>query len=165
MKNKKNIEKYEKHIGNENNEIRTLIKIFVGVVIFFVLAYVLMGVITGEIKFKQQKQEVVIQYKEILAERTFKQKDKDYFVVFYNFGEEDAFLNVLLQEASYTGSVYEVDLDKKFNSTYIGEVNTKPASLKDLKVKSPTLIRITNGKAQKVVTGVSSIKNYISNLK
>ena len=162
MKNRKNI---EKQFGNESNEVMTLIKIFVGVVIFFVLAYVLMGVITGEIKLKEEKKEVVIQYKEILAEQVFKQKEEDYFVAFYDFEEENDLLQAYLQDLSYSVKLYEVDLYKKFNSSYIGEVNTKPTNLNNLKVKSPTIIRITKNKAKEVITGLDAIKNYVSKLK
>lgn len=165
MKNKSNLKKIEKQNTGETNEVKTLIKIFVGVVIFFVLAYLLMGIITGDIKLGKENKEVEIQYEEILAERTFKQKDNDYFVAFYNLSDEDALLDALLQDLGYTEKVYKVNLDKKFNSTYIGKVNNKPTSLDNLKVNSPTLIRITNGKAKKVVNGIDSIKKYISDLK
>ena len=81
MKNKKNFKKIEKQINNENNEVKKIIKIFVGVVIFLIIAYLLMGIITGEIDLGKNKETVAeIQYKEILAEMTLKQNDEEYFV-------------------------------------------------------------------------------------
>ena len=165
MKNKENIKKFEKQIGNDNTEINTIIKIVVGIIIFLGLAYFLMGLITGDIKLgKGKSEETSIQYEEILAERTFKQKDTEYFVMFYNFSDDDALLQAVIENLGYLKKVYKVDLDKKFNSNYIGEINNNPTTIENLKVKSPTLIKIKNGKAIKVVMGLDSIKKYISTL-
>jgi len=164
MKNKKNMKRIEKQINNSNNEVNTIIKIVVGVLLVLGVAYFLIGVIVGEIKFGK-KEKIEIQYSEILAERTFRQKDTEYYVVFYKFSEEDAFFNAIIENLGYTLEVYKVDLDKKFNSLYIGDVNTKPTSLENLKVKSPTLIKIEEGKASKVITEIEEIKKYVSTLK
>jgi len=164
MKNNKNMKRIEKQINNSNNEVNTIIKIVVGVLLVLGVAYFLIGVIVGEIKFGK-KEKIEIQYSEILAERTFRQKDTEYYVVFYKFSEEDAFFNAIIENLGYTLEVYKVDLDKKFNSLYIGDVNTKPTSLENLKVKSPTLIKIEEGKASKVITGIEEIKKYVSTLK
>ena len=165
MKNKNNMKKIEKQISNDSTEVNTIIKIVIGVLLFLGVAYFLMGVITGDIKLgKQQNMETQIQYEEILAERTFQQKDTEYFVIFYEFSEKDALLDAIIEKLAYSKDVYKVDLDKKFNSAYIGEVNNNPTSLEKMKVKSPTLIKVKNGKSNKVVSGIDSIKKYVSTL-
>lgn len=166
MKNKNNMKRLEKQISGDTPETKTIIKIAIGVILFLGVAYFLMGIITGDIKLgKEQEKVTEIQYDEILAERTFDQKDTEYYVVFYNFSEEDMLLDAIIENLGYTKEVYKVDLDKKFNVSYIGEVNNTPTSLENLKVKSPTLIKIKNGKSNKVVVGVDSIKKYVSTLK
>ena len=84
--------------------------------------------------------------------------------MFYNFSDDDALLQAVIENLGYLKKVYKVDLDKKFNSNYIGEINNNPTTIENLKVKSPTLIKIKNGKAIKVVMGLDSIKKYISTL-
>ena len=166
MKNKKNFKKIEKQINNENNEVKKIIKIFVGVVIFLIIAYLLMGIITGEIDLGKNKKTVAeIQYKEILAEMTLKQNDEEYFVIYYNFDEEDSLISAIINVLASNQKVYEVDLSKKFNYNYIGDVKTDVKSIKDLKVKNPTLIKVANKKIEKVVFGIDSIKKYVSIIK
>lgn len=166
MKNKKNFKKIEKQINNENNEVKKIIKIFVGVVIFLIIAYLLMGIITGEIDLGKNKETVAeIQYKEILAEMTLKQNDEEYFVIYYNFDEEDSLISAIINVLASNQKVYEVDLSKKFNYNYIGDVKTDVKSIKDLKVKNPTLIKVANKKIEKVVFGIDSIKKYVSTIK
>lgn len=166
MKNKKNFKKIEKQINNENNEVKKIIKIFVGVVIFLIIAYLLMGIITGEIDLGKNKETVAeIQYKEILAEMTLKQNDEEYFVIYYNFDEEDSLISAIINVLASNQKVYEVDLSKKFNYNYIGDVKTDVKSIEDLKVKNPTLIKVANKKIEKVVFGIDSIKKYVSTIK
>ena len=154
---------------NEGNEIQKAIKIVVGVVIVFVIVYFLGGIITGNIKFAKEKPtEVSIQYSEILAESTFKQKENEYFVLFYDFDSNDSILmDALIPALSNKLVLYKVDLSKKFNENYISDskLNTNPKKLNELKVKSPTLIRLKNGKIINFVIGNTDIKTYTLKLK
>ena len=45
MKNRNNIKKIEKQIGNDSPEVNTIIKIVIGVLVFFVIAYFLMAIV------------------------------------------------------------------------------------------------------------------------
>ena len=168
-KNKsKNKNLIDKQYSGESIELKKMLYIFIGVVAFLALAYFVGGVVTGNIKLKKEKEkEVEIQYKEILAEMTFKQSEADYFVMYYNFASNDAIVLEALQSGlEGTGTVYKVDLDKNFNKNYItdGNPKTNPNGISELKVKHPTLIRIKNKKVVNFVVGSSNIKNYISKL-
>ena len=89
MKNK-NKKVIERNLGNNSTEASTIVKIAIGVIIVFVLIYLIFAVLTGEIKLKKDKKtEPTIQYVEILAETTFKQNSDDYFVLFYGFSGDD----------------------------------------------------------------------------
>ena len=126
------------------------------------------GVVTGNIKLKKdKKEEVSIQYTEILAEMSFKQKEDEYFVIYYEFGSNDAvLLESLSSTLSSTAKVYKVDLKKNFNKNYISDGDVKtPASIDDLKVKNPTLLRVKNKKVTNFVTGTNNIKSYTLKLK
>ena len=91
MKKNKNI--IDKQYNGEDFELKKLLFIFIGVIVFFAVAYFIGGIITGNIKLKKEKaKETEIQYTEILAESTFKQSEADYFVLFYDFDSNDAIL-------------------------------------------------------------------------
>ncbi len=168
MKNK-NKKVIERNLGNNSTEASTIVKIAIGVIIVFVLIYLIFAVLTGEIKLKKDKKtEPTIQYVEILAETTFKQNSDDYFVLFYEFSGDDAnLLETITQVLENTTKTYKVDLDKKFNTNYIADgedIDRAPKNIDELKVENPTLIRIKNGKVTKFVTGIEDIKDYSQNL-
>lgn len=172
MKNKKSKKVIDRNFRGEDKEVSRAIKIVVGVVLTFALIYLLAALFTGEINLKKEKEsEPTIQYVEILAERTFKQKDSDYFVLYYDFEDEATvgLFDTVFESLKETASAYKVDLSKKFNANYLVEdsknVDTTPENLEELKVKNPTLIRIKDGKVDKFVNGVENIKNYSLKLK
>ena len=165
MKKKKNV--IDRKISNNTNpEIKTALKIILGILVFLIILYALVGIATGEIKIKDEKKETTIQYSEILAEKTFKQKDNEYYVIYYNFDDNSSSLiEAIINGLSQTNTVYKVDLNKVFNKNYITDdsVNTNPKNLSELKVKNPTLIKIKSKKVQKVITGLDSIKDFALN--
>ena len=161
MKNK-NKKVIERNLGNNSTEASTIVKIAIGVIIVFVLIYLIFAVLTGEIKLKKDKKtEPTIQYVEIL-------NSDDYFVLFYEFSGDDAnLLETITQVLENTTKTYKVDLDKKFNTNYIADgedIDRTPKNIDELKVENPTLIRIKNGKVTKFVTGIEDIKDYSQNL-
>ena len=169
MKNKKvnakNVSKFERGTNSESGEVLKIIKILVGVLIFFFLAYLLMGIITGEIKFgKDKKTSTDIQYEEILAGTSLEQNSDDYYVVYYDFNDKYSLVSTFVSTLSSNNKVYKVDLSKKFNEEYIGEVNINAKNINELKVSNPTLIRVKNKQIVKVVSGESSIKKYVASV-
>ena len=62
-------------------------------------------------------------------------------------------------------TIYKVDSKSKFNANYLTDdnSNTNPSSYSDLKVKSPTLIKINNKKVSEYIEGEDSIKDYFKN--
>ncbi|MDD6879409.1 MAG: hypothetical protein PUD59_04210 [bacterium] len=144
-------------------EVKTLIKIVIGIILILIIVYFLGGLLTGNIKLKKDEEKVEIQYSEILAEQTFKQPNSEYFVIFYNFdSSEKSLIDALSSDLSTIVSIYKVDLSKKFNLSYITneKSNKKPTSSNELKIYGTTLIRIKNGKVINYVEGLSNIKEY-----
>lgn len=168
-KNKKIIERQYKN-NDENNEFIKILKITIGVLLFFGIVYLIAGVLTGEIKFnKDEKEEVSIQYSEILAESTFKQKDNEYYVIYYDFSSnESVLIDAITNDLSANNKVYKVDLSKGFNKNYISKddkIKTNPKNAKELTVVNPTLIKIKNKKSVKLLKGAKNIKEYVIKLK
>ncbi len=163
-KQRKLIEKQLKN--NESPEVKTIIKIVVGIALFFGVVYFGAGILMGDIKLKKEEKETTIQYSEILAEKTFLQNNSEYYVMYYNFDSNDAeLITAVISTLSKNLTVYTVDLDKHFNSNYISdEIKTKkPSNSSELQVKNPTLIRIKNKKVVSFITGLENIVEHASN--
>lgn len=136
--------------------------------LIFVLVYFLIGVFyTKEIKFKndekENKEDVMVDNSIILLGQLFDQAGDEYYVLIYDFSDEVLSLKSWLsvyQGKSDTIKVYKVDSSKKFNDKYIVKENSnKDATLlDDLKVISPTLIKVSNGKISEYIEGEDNIK-------
>lgn len=83
-------------------------------------------------------------YNKILASNIFNQQESSYYVYFYDFKNED--YNTISTINSVGGILYKVDTSSALNSKYIVEDNSNKnaKTLDELKVKSPTLIKIEN---------------------
>lgn len=136
--------------------------------LIFILVYFLIGVFyTKEIDFKKHdektKEDVSVDNSIIMLGQLFDQSDDEYYVLVYDFSDEVLSLKSWL--SVYQGKddavkVYKVDSSKKFNSRYIVKENSNndASSLDNLKVISPTLIKINNGKISEYIEGEDNIK-------
>ena len=71
---------------------------------------------------------------------TFKQKDSEYYVLYYDFDNENdtTLLEAIDSTLSEKLTTYKVDLSKKFNSSYVSDsVNKKATTSSELKIKNP----------------------------
>ena len=112
---------------------------------------------------KPTTEAATIDYKYILLGTVFDRADKDYYVIFDDY-EKNAhkYANALVEDNDKI-PVYKVDTSKKENSSCLSEEsnpNAKNAS--ELKINDITLIRITNGKIAKYVTGSEKIEEQFS---
>lgn len=147
------------------------------ILLILIACYLIIGVfITKEINFgkdkskseEKEKSEVSIDNTTITAGQIFDQKDNSYYVVIYDF---DSKLTAISSWVSIYSSkenalpVYKVDSSKKFNSAYIVEKdsNKNPTNYSDLKIISPTLIKIENGKVSSYTEGEDDIKAILKN--
>lgn len=181
---KNNSKKVLKQVRENNNkkvlketsmspEVKQAIIILISVIVICLLVYFVTAIVKGEIKFgssKKETPETEIQYQEILAGETFNKPDSTYYVLFMNF--QDAKLTPLMslvdtytskENASY---VYYVDLEKGFNTPFATteESNKDVTAAKDLKVKSPTLIKISNKQNVEYIEGYDLIEETLTNL-
>lgn len=136
-------------------------------------SYLFIGIfVTKSINFgkkdKEEKEEVTIDNTTILAGEIFDQKEEEYYVLVYNASEEK---NILTSwKGVYSGKsgslkVYVVDSSKKLNGNFIVEKDSNPSATgyDDLKIVSPTLIKVNNKAISEYTEGEEAIKNIFKN--
>ena len=173
-KNKK-LNKERKEITSETNYSGlTLLKIVGAIaIILFVLYYFIAVFITKEVDVSGNKNSTTSEESTssssssvsnaILAQRTFEQSEEEYYVYYYNFNDEDEAISSILSNKSDI-TLYRVDTSSALNQNYVTEEsgNKNVTGINDLKVKNPTLIKVTGDKVTLYVEGVNEIINYFS---
>jgi len=168
LKNMKKNRKKDNIVEEENYVNRFIFTIFI-LLIVFVVGYLLIGIfvnktITFGKKDDEKKEEVTIDNKTILAGQIFEQKEEEYYVLIYDVSDTKNILTTW--KGSYSGKenalpVYVVDSSIKLNAKYIVEKdsNKNPTGYGDLKIKSPTLIKVSSKKVTEYTEGEEEIKN------
>ena len=176
MAKKKKIDskKLKKEImgGSDEDQMKRMIKILLIVVLFIGLVWFVFAIINGEIfskKKEAEKEEVEIQNDIILAGSTFNRNEEEYYVLLYDFdgansGTCGAIFNIYKDKDST--KMFKVDLGDKMNSNVLvtdaGAVNTSSSAT--LKVLDATLIKVKDGKAVEVKSGIDELNAYKSTL-
>jgi len=166
----KNIQKEEdKKVTEEKDNYFKFITTLAILLIVFVLSYFIIGLFyTKEIDLKNEdkdaKDEVSIDNNTIMIGQMFEQSKDDYYVLIYDVNDKESLIPTW--KSVYEGkeeplTIYIVDSKKKFNAKYIttSGSNKDATNLDDLKVISPTLIRITNKNISEYIEGEDNIVN------
>ena len=174
----KNIERNSKNNIKSSEEKDTFYKFvtsLAGIILVLILCYLIIGIfVTKEINFNKDSKddnktsEVTIDNSTITMGQIFEQKEEIYYVVVYDVSSKLTNLSTFVSNyKSKEGSnaIYTVDSSKKFNSSYIVTENSNknPTSYSDLKVISPTLIKIDNKKVTSYIEGEDAIKDVLKN--
>lgn len=166
MANRKQRRKSKEKYNDDYTESTRGTLITLGVVLLvFGLFYLITVLISNSNKGlntkEPTKEDVAIQYYEILGDDTFTMNSDDYYVLFYDFdGPSSVYYEYLFnQYAGVEGQyIYKVDLGKNFNTKFIGdETNPKAKKASELKVKDATLIKIQDGRNVSYVEGSSQV--------
>ena len=168
LKDMKKNKKKENIVEDNNYANRIVFTIFV-LLIVFIAGYLIIGIfvnksITFGKKDKEEKEEVTIDNNVILAGQIFDQKEDEYYVLVYDKSDTKSILsnwkNVYSNKEDAL-KVYEVDSKEKLNSNYIvdKDSNKTPTNYSDLKIKSPTLIKVSNKSVSEYTEGEDEIKN------
>ena len=82
---------------------------------------------------------------------------------FYDFNEEDKNISSAISSKSEM-DIYRVDTSSSLNRNYVTEENgnRNVTGLGDLKVKNPTLIKISGDKVVLYLEGTEEIVNYLN---
>ena len=172
-KNKKGKERQE--ISTEPNYSGlTLLKIIGALaIILFVLYYFIAVFITKEVDISGKKSDTTSEESKnssssnvsnaILAQRTFEQSEEEYYVYYCDFSDEDKTISSILNNKSNI-TLYRVDTSSALNQNYVTEENgnRNVTGINDLKVKNPTLIKVTGDKVTFYAEGVNEIVNYLN---
>lgn len=161
--------------ANYNEQVKSLVKISVVVIIVLAAVYFLTALATGEIKLgnsSNKEEEVTIQYEEILAGQVLNRKDKEYYVLLFEFSNENAGRYITLKDnyAQTTDALplYLVDLEKGFNQKIVAEedekYSEKPSNIQDLKVNGTTLLKVKNGKVTDRIETDDLVKEFLSKI-
>ena len=167
----KEIKKQKRNYNDEEEKsIISRFIITIGMVLLaLVLLYLFVGIfITKSIKFgdtkKEETNEVATDKKTILASQIFDQNEEEYYVLVYDPNDKvhdiEQFLS-LYTSKSGSLAVYKVDSSKKFNSNYIvtEDSNKNPESINDLRIISPSLIKISSKSVSEYNEGFEEVKN------
>ena len=169
----KNIQKDKKeNVSEGKDNYFKFITTLAILLVIFVLSYFLIGIFyTKEIDFnkkEEEKSEVNVDNTTIMIGQLFDQPKDEYYVLIYDVSDDKSSIKTWLP--IYEGkdgalTVYRVDSSKKFNSAYlVNEGSNKNATgLSDLKVISPTLLKISNKQITEYIEGEDEISNKFKN--
>ena len=165
VKNSKKL-KQTKFENEDVAQIRNLIIIFIVVVLICVGVYFLTdNMIKRESNSNNSSQEVEIDYDIATVGTMFNRVEEEYYVLMYsseNDSKLDSVLNKYRSSEDYI-KTYFIDLDKKVNSTVLGDKLVKePKNSKEVKVTGATLYKIKNGTVVKYYSGIEEITNVLS---
>lgn len=157
-----------------NTEVKHVLIILVIVLVVLALFYFITGIVTGDIKLGNSKNETetTIQYDQILAGESFNQPKTEYLVFYYDMTETEASVYAKLL-TTYKSKVtatrtYTVNLGNTMNQLYLakdGASNKNATKASELKLKDPTIIRFLNGKITQYIEGKDAVTDFFNNAK
>ena len=176
--NKKQMRKEQERLKKERNQIymdfnnkddvKKVVFIALGVVLFIGLVFVLINIFNGTWKVFTRENEPVSDQGEnrVICGTMFGKSDDEYLVLAYDFNDESQVIYESLKE-SYSGNkpFYILDLHSAFNNACVGDKTNISSDLSKLKLSVPTLLRIKGNEIVGSYTTKDSIKDYLLNLK
>lgn len=148
---------------SDSNDVKKIIYIAVGVVLFIGLFFVIMNLVNGTwFNYKRQNPIPQIDTKLLMCGTIFNRTDSEYLVLAYNVNDENDIVYASLFE-SYTGSLplYYLDLESGFNKGCVGEKSNFVNDSTKIIFSSQTLLHIKDDKIIKSYTGKDQIKKYL----
>lgn len=153
-----------KEIQIKKQEVNTMkpktLFIILGVLVLFcIILYFLTSVfITKDFNKNNsnEDEEVTSISNKILAVDSLKQTEEVYYVYYYDTTDEDSDVSSVV--SSLTDKVYRVDLHDDFNSNYVGTASGIVDSIDNLKVESPTVIKVESERIVAFYNGSDEIK-------
>lgn len=172
---KKNSKKIEKDIKSEiehNSLVRESKQLLVItlIVLLFLGGFYLMTVVILKDDTKEpesEEQGVEIQFDEILIGRSFSLTDDTYYVLYYEFDDDEISSDLSALVYSYRSSnkdisLYTVDMSNALNSSFLDDKSNKDAeNASELKISGPTLIKFVDGKISRYVEDMDDIENRL----
>ena len=148
---RKQAKKEGKSLQKENHVEENLIKklmVIVAILIFIICTIYLISAlfITKELDWfdnKDNETNQTLVENTILGAEIFNQKEEEYYVYLYEYNNEDTEVSQYIKNKLTSSKVYRVDISSALNKKYASSESNKSAKkLEDLKVKSPTIIKV-----------------------
>ena len=151
----------------QNEDLFSLIKIIIAVVLLVGIVYLIVAFINGDMKKDDKKEEetpvVEIRNEKILGSSIFTKADKEYYVLIYDGSSVWADYYVMMYQ-NYKSvendkklPMYWVDLSDTLNLDIVAKAdeqsNPQATKYSELKIKTPTLIRVKEGKIRRYYEG------------
>ena len=145
---KKEGKSLQPEIKEEKNQIKSLMIITGVLVVIICVIYILSALfVTKELDWFDKKENdttPVLMENTILASEIFKQAEENYYVYFYDYNDEDSQISATVSNKLSSSKVYKVDTSSALNKKYVSNESNKSAKkLEELKVKAPTVIKVT----------------------
>ena len=161
-------DKKNKNTFEETNYVNRFVMTLGLVLIVLIGSYLIIGIfVTKTIKFgteekKEEKTEVSIDNSTILMGQVFDQKESDYYVLIYNPKDNSSIIKNWKQHYDLKTDgikMYVVNSNDQLNKKYITKDNSNknPTGYSDLRVKDPTLIKISNKSVSAYIEGDEQI--------
>lgn len=173
-RNGKNINEIKKEEEKNVIDKGNIVKITIIVIAILAILYLILAIfVTKELNLSTRKNkdsestntETTSVTDAILASAIFDQSGEEYYVLFYDFNDDDEKDLANSVSGNLTDKkVYKVDSGSGLNSNYVTEDGSNPdaKTLSELKVKSPTLIIINADTISNYIEGIDNIKEYIN---
>lgn len=167
MKLKYKAKKRERKVElTAEDKIKSAIYTVVGVFLFFGLMYLcvlgLNKIGAFEEGYKKPDTKTEFSYEKIMIGNVFNRSEKSYYVLFDNYKNYmvNNYIDSLIKDSDEV--VYKVDMSLSENASHISDESNKSASnSEELKINDITLIKISNGKIVKYLTGSDEIESYL----
>lgn len=139
-------------------EPKSLLIILGVIVVFCVILYFITSIfVTKDFNSKKNNSNDNVSItNKILASDSLRQSEEVYYVYYYDTTNEDSSVSSVV--ASLDDKVYRVDLHDDFNSNFVGEPSGVVNNISDLKVKSPTVIKVESESIVAFFSGSEEIK-------
>lgn len=152
--------------------ILSKVYVIVGVLVFICLFYSLTLYITGKNKAEKNNNdntdtEEVFSYSDIMVGRSFSISDGEYYVIYYDKGDEEVSSKCSSAVDNYSAKedsldIYTVDMSNGLNKKYAGEEsNTNPINASEIIINGPTLIKFSGNGVVDYIEGVDNITSYL----
>ncbi len=174
MANKKNKKKEIKkeEVVTSDVSLKNTIVLILCVIVVFMGFYLFTLNMTKDSKSNSSTEdtgEVEISDDTILLGQSLSVRDDDYYVLFYDFSDEDnssKYYNLFLDYKNKENAmpIYRVDIGSGFNKKYVTEEesNKNPSTVEEFLINGITLMKISNHGVVQYVEGEEDITNTLS---
>ncbi len=155
----------QKPVEEESINLKSVIKVFIIILVVFVIFYGLTILVLNRQKDKKKNAKheynnINIKDNDILATDLLKQKDDLYYVVAIKDNKEiyDLYLN------NINTPIYNINLDNALNKSILGNETIVTEDLKDLRISDTALFIVENHVITEYYVGQNDVVNKLSTL-